>query len=85
MVIGLAATRAVLARAISEAARRNADVELIRVVDDGLDFTAFRNIKAKRSVASSAAALSLVVDEHIIVLFRLLGIVAVTILREVED
>jgi hypothetical protein len=83
-MIGLVATRAVLSRAVAEAAQRNTHVEQIRVVDDGLDLTAFRSQRIKLSPASSAAVLSLVVDELIIVLFRLLGGVTATILREVE-
>jgi hypothetical protein len=83
-MIGLVATRAVLSRAVGEAARRNAHVEQIRVVDDGLDLPPFRSQRSKLSSASSAAALTLVVDELIIVLFRLLGGVTATILREVE-
>jgi hypothetical protein len=84
MMIGRDATRAVLTHAVAKAARRNADVELIRVVDDSLDLTAFRSLKAERSLASSAEARSLVVDGLIIVLFRLLGSMAMTILREVH-
>jgi hypothetical protein len=83
-MMGTVATRAIFSRAVTLASRQNARLGTIRVVDGGLDVSQLCLAVVQLDPEVASENLSVVVDELMLVLYRLLGGVLVPVLNEVE-